>query len=264
MEQLSCPQSFQAFTPGVLRFLRSQKTEIRPVWKSGIPFQSRVSRCSVGLGIILSFFTLTSSVDANFCRGFVAAAALLNSTTFAAPGRDIRWPYNEYQYLSRTNVTPDTASIYEQINAAHEIYRDRVFFEGPDSAYDPRFFPADQFLNSTDSPWVAVEGGWKTVTLTAPAQMPWQHRWGREVIYDNLLNDPNLFQYTVIDWSQFPYRLTLTHYAWVKTDRSLPLVFDSANAHESPSINLVPSPGNAFLIGVGTLLIASRPTLKKR
>lgn len=175
-------------------------------------------RVFVFSGFLLLNFSSLQAAAPRWCASSLTAIAL----SFAGERASASVPF--------ITVTSDTAprailtgsyetpaALHDGIRNLQEAFRNEAAFYGGTSLYDPGYFPADQWRRpETSSPWLQVSGGWNSVVLTAPREMPWQHRFGTEVIYDHLLNVNDLFQYTVIDWSQSPFRVRVTHYAWVR------------------------------------------------
>jgi hypothetical protein len=211
---------------------------------------------------LMSFKSLEASCEKRlreYLQGAFVAVAVVSSAnggvidsmsrdaTLLPPIKDVlTWPYSKLSYPmeSRIQITEGTA-LQSAVLDAHRRYRDSVFFDGVFSVYNPNEFLADRFqrLKPGDQ-WVASSGHWNTEVLRnvdRPLGV-----FGVQVIYDQFLNDPNLWQYTVIDWSNAPWTVEVTHVAWVKLPHAYEPHYESyLDRH---SVAAIPSPSSSLLI----------------
>ncbi len=184
-----------------------------------------------------------------------AAATASGAINFESHKIQDSWPYTQASYL--VTSTRPASSLMDLVDLAHTRYEDLVFFEGPLAVYDPKEFRADQFLLQNGGPiWVSTSGHWNSVTIDAPAEMPIGINFGTQTIYDPTPHTPNLYQFTEINWSQFPFKITVTHRAWILIDPYSFRLNQYAHGWESSTI---PEPGAMALMAAAGLLGTYRP-----
>lgn len=195
-----------------------------------------------------------------FCQIVIAAASVLSSDPVSWQAREVqatRWPFSN---LNRAiQLTSDTAlSLEKRIDRAHTVFEDFVFNEGVDRVYDRRLYPSDQYLATNTGPrWAAIDGGWNSIVVSAPSEMPLGVHFGIQTIYDPTPHTPGLYQFTEIDWSRYPFTITITHKAWVLVE-SLPTGLTNSSAWATDRGSSIPSPSGAFILGLGALGLSVR------
>jgi hypothetical protein len=184
---------------------------------------------------------------------FESDGSIVETVRYPTPDRDYKWPYLDI--ANPLTITRGTALI-DDINNAHNIFQDEVFFETKKHGFFPREqWQSDKFRpTNIGSLWTQVAGGWDTQIVPVEGETPLM---GMRTYYPNAPHAPNLYQFTTVDYSTWNLGyVKVTHYAWVLEQPKYSQQVDPAYFGAEPTI---PAPGAAAAI-----LGAAAYTLLKR
>jgi len=206
------------------------------------------------------------------CKYLLVKAVLSLSTSalggpILPPTQEVlRWPYEKLDLGTlgmRSTITAPT--LQNQVKDAHKRYRDSVFFDGVDSVYNVNFFSNDRFLPTRiGDVWVQSSGAWNSISLTKSLPEPPLGIFGTQVIYDSLNNTPNLYQFTTVDWTNWPFKIRVTHFAWESVSfLDWYDLYQDLN-RETFGRSSIPAPGAVIALGIGAWYAAAKRSRRIR